>query len=154
MISVSSLKLRTLPDGYAYFGVAEGDSTIEFHDDPDQLIVRYKTGSGFAQAKMLSICYSPAGAALTCVETKPPIKIKLGKLSALYFDGHWVPGPGSGQWDTIVGPVHWDTDSQHSLAVSLPSGASLAIRSSPQYLPGLASLLGVARSIPVVEAAV
>lgn len=153
MISISSLKLRTIPDGYAYFGVAEGDSTIEFHDDPDQLIVRYKTGSGFAQAKMLSICYSPAGAALTCVETKPPVRIKVGKLSALYFDGHWVPGPGSGQWDTIVGPVHWDTDSQHSLTVSLPSGASLAIRSSPQYLPGSASLLGVARSVPVVEAA-
>ncbi|MDN4643403.1 hypothetical protein [Arthrobacter sp. PsM3] len=152
VVSTDSLKMGKPPGGYSYFGIAEGQPRIEFHDDPGQVIVRYKVGTGYEQTKMLSVCYSPAGAALAFVESKEPRRFALGRLQADYFDGHWVPGPGEGQWDTIVGPVHWDTSTQHSLLFKLPDGSALAIRCSPSYIQGAAGLLDAASEVPLIRA--
>lgn len=71
VVSTDSLKMGEPPGGYSYFGIAEGQPRIEFHDDPGQVILRYKVGTGYEQTKMLSVCYSPAGAALAFVEGGP-----------------------------------------------------------------------------------
>jgi len=144
----TDLKPHRVPSGFKFFGIARGALAGEFNDDDGQVVARYRLGSEFELARTLSVCFSPAGRSLNCVEGAKPTYLTIGGLDAQYFDGHWAPGPGPGQQDTVMGPVHWDTTTQHSLQVFVPEVGTVAVRVSPAYAPSHDELGRIAASLP------
>jgi hypothetical protein len=151
MSITDGLKPTYIPTGYKYFGIAEGGPAGEFNDDDTQVVVRYRTGTDYSQANMLSICLSPACAELNCVENVQPEISTLNGLSVRYYNGQWAPGPGDGRRDTPVGPVHWDRFSQHSISISVPGAGTIGVRCSPTAVPAVDELKRVAASLPILN---